>query len=197
MVATANVGEQPVETRYRVASPLAASDRFFWRVRAYDPTTVGPWSATQWFRTPASSQTPGPSPGPSPAPGPSAPRTIGADEAVAIIRFVYQDNRYNVGSASTRDQRNAYLERAVAGLHYGHSRYNPQGPDAKWCIKSAGAGRPQSDDVIARCDTREAWDLIAGIGADGYSWSPHYIGVLPAEQAVYAPSVSALNALPR
>jgi hypothetical protein len=32
----------------------------------------------------------------------------------------------------------------------------PGGGDAGWCIKNGGPGRPQSDDVIARCDTRDA-----------------------------------------
>jgi hypothetical protein len=187
-VATATVAEQALETRVTLSQALTPNGRYFWRVRAYDSTVTSPWSVTETFKTPAKSV---------PVPGPSAPRTIGIDEAATLIRFIYEDNRYNIGSGSNRDVRNLYLERAVAALHFGHSRYNPRGPDSNWCIKNGGSGRPQSDDVIVRCDTRDAWDLVAGMGADGYSWHKDYIGRLPSDQIVYAPSASALNDLPR
>jgi hypothetical protein len=122
---------------------------------------------------------------------------ISFEEALGILKTVYGESRYDLGSRSTREQRNVYLERATAVLHYGHPRYNPTGRDPNWCIKNGGPGRPQADDVIVRCDTRDAWDLIAGIGADGWAWAPHYIGRLPGEQRVYPPSESALDALPR
>ena len=61
-------------------------------------------------------------------------------------------------------------------MHYGHSRYNPRGPDSNWCIKDAGGGRPISDDVIVRCNSRDAYDLIGGAGANGYSWHVDPIG---------------------
>jgi len=186
--ATATVAEQALETRVKFSQALIQGGRYFWRLRAYDSTATSPWSVTETFKTPGKA---------GPVPGPSAPRTIGIDEAASIIRFIYEDNGYHIGSGSSRDLRNLYLERAVAALHFGHSRYNPQGSDSNWCIKNAGAGRPQSDDVIVRCDTRDAWDLIAGIGADGYSWHIDYLGSLTSDQIVYAPSVSALNDLPR
>jgi len=187
-VATATVAEQVQQTRVTFSQALSQDGRYFWRVRASDSTATSPWSVTESFKTPGKS---------APAPVPSASRTIGIDEAASIIRFIYEDNRYQIGSGSSRDLRNLYLERAVAALHFGHSRYNPQGPDSNWCIKNAGAGRPQSDDVIARCDTRDAWDLVSGMGADGYSWHKDYLGRLPSDQIVYAPSASTLNDLPR
>ncbi len=61
-----------------------------------------------------------------------------------------------------------------------------------WCIKDGGSGRPQSDDVIVRCNSRDAWDLIGGAGANGYSFHVDYIGRLPGDQNVYAPPRSAL-----
>jgi hypothetical protein len=45
---------------------LASSKQFFWRIRAYETTVVGPWSDTQAFKTPA----PAPVPAPTPTPGP-------------------------------------------------------------------------------------------------------------------------------
>ncbi len=41
------------ETFMDVTMVLPLNQQFFWRVRPYDATTVGPWSATQVFRTPA------------------------------------------------------------------------------------------------------------------------------------------------
>jgi hypothetical protein len=89
-----------------------------------------------------------------------------------------------------------YLEAATAAIHFGHGKWNPRGPDSNWCIKNGGPGRPQADDVIVRCSSRDAWDLIGGIGGGNPTWDWHYIGRLPGEQAVYAPNRAAMNVLP-
>ena len=47
------VGEQPNQTALPSPQELAPSKQYFWHVRAYDPTTVGPFSETQVFQTPA------------------------------------------------------------------------------------------------------------------------------------------------
>jgi hypothetical protein len=86
----------------------------------------------------------------------------------------------------------AWLFEAVAILHYGHPRFNPAGGDRDWCVKDAGGGRPPSDDVIVRCGSREAWDLISGAGANGYSFDWHSVGRLGSEQNVYPPPISSL-----
>ena len=131
------------------------------RARAADQS--GPWSGFAQFRTPERSATT-PRPGTGGPVGP--PRNIDIGEAVAIIRAIYDAGRYDLGSGSSRDQRNLYLEIAVATLHYGHGIWNQAGPDSNWCIKNGGPGRPQADDVIARCSTRDAWDLVLSIGAN-------------------------------
>jgi hypothetical protein len=41
------------QTSLTPSADLPASTQVFWHVRASDPTTVGPWSATQAFQTPA------------------------------------------------------------------------------------------------------------------------------------------------
>lgn len=66
---TALLEEQPgAQTSYQVPQDLPSERQVFWRVRASasNPLTVGPWSATAVFRTPAP---PAPAPSPSPAPG--------------------------------------------------------------------------------------------------------------------------------
>jgi hypothetical protein len=163
---------------------LQPATTYRWRARAELGSSFGPWSGYWTFTTPAA------------GPAVDVARTISITEAVSIIRKIYSDLRYNLGSSSTREERNVYLQRAVAALHFGHARFNPQGRDPNWCIKNGGPGRPQADDVIVRCDSRDAWDLVVSIGADSYSWHTDYIGRLPSEQAVYPPPRSALDALP-
>lgn len=59
---TAAVDEQPGRTSFTPPQDLPSSRQIFWRVRASanDPVTVGPWSATQVFRTPAPAPVPVP-----------------------------------------------------------------------------------------------------------------------------------------
>jgi hypothetical protein len=186
VVHTATVPESAGSTQY--TPPDGEYDTAYtWRVRARQDGSVGPWSPPSTFTTPEQPTAGGPV---------GAPRTIDINEAVAIIRAIYDAGRYDIGSRSTREQRNLYLEIATAALHYGHGKWNPRGPDGNWCIKNGGPGRPQADDVIVRCDTRDAWDLVLSIGGPNPIWHPDYIGRLPGIQAVYAPGVGALNLLP-
>lgn len=176
---------------------LPAGVTGYWRAQATDGTAASPYSAVQTFQTPAAEETPAPGPEPAPTPEPSpgvvgGPRTISPDEALAIIKTVHDAEGWNLGSSSTREQRIQFFFRALAVLHYGHPRYNPAGPDTNWCGKDAGGGRPKSDDVMVRCNTREAWDTIVGVGANGYRFALSPIGRLPGEQNVYPPPRSYL-----
>jgi hypothetical protein len=69
--------EQPNQTTLDIPVDLAYSKVYYWHVRAYDPTTLGPFSLTRAFATPPVS--PNPTPGPDPNPGPSA-----ANDAVSL-----------------------------------------------------------------------------------------------------------------
>jgi hypothetical protein len=60
IVSAGVVNEQATQTSYTPAQDLANSTTYFWRVRAADPTTTGPWSVTQWFKTPAAIVVPTP-----------------------------------------------------------------------------------------------------------------------------------------
>lgn len=108
------------------------------------------------------------------------------DRVPAIAQAVHDAERVNLGASSTRDSRNAFWARVVGIIHFGHPVYNPT-PDPNWCIKDGGGGRPQSDDVIVKCRSREFWDCIPGSGADGYRFQCSGDGVLPANQNVYIP----------
>jgi hypothetical protein len=181
---------------------VPAGTTFYWRTYATDGTTQSAYSEAVSFRTadpaaPAPGPGPAPGPAPSPSPPPSGgnvgpPRNISEQEALQIIRSVHDQERWDLGSRSSREQRVQFLHRAVAAIHFGHPRYNSRGPDANWCVKDAGGGRPPSDDVLVRCNSRDAWDLIGGAGADGYSFHMDYIGRLAGGQNVYPPPRSAL-----
>jgi hypothetical protein len=123
--------------------------------------------------------------------GVGAPGILTPAQCLAIVEAVHLALGVDLGSASTREERVAFLFAAVACIHYGHPVYNPT-PDPDWCVKDAGGGRPPSDDVIAKASTREAYDLITGCGADGYKFELSYVGILPAEQNIFAPPESAL-----
>lgn len=173
---------------------LPYSTTFYWRVYGSDGNTQSGYSSTLSFRTPSAPVAPTPSPSAPPtASGPvGGPRTISVNEAMSIIKSVHDAEGWNLGGSSSRDQRIAFIQRAAAVVHYGHSRFNRGGPDSNWCIKDAGGGRPISDDVIVRCNTRESYDLIVGAGGNGYSWHVDPIGVLPSNQNVYPPPRSSL-----
>jgi hypothetical protein len=197
------VGETADIGSHIVPFELAVDKAYFWQVRGVAATSAGistgPWSITGGFRTPkATAQN---APGPStqgPSDGTVGPaRKIDFNEAWTIITTIHNVGGFDLGSRSTRDYRIAFLNGAVAALHFGHPRWNPAGPDNDWCVKDAGGGRPQSDDVLVKCSTREAWDLVAGAGANGYSFHRDFLGRLPNEQNVYPPPLSALNFLPR
>jgi len=121
-----------------------------------------------------------------------APRAIRIEEVLSLIVGYHDGIGANLGSSSSREGRNAFFASAVANIYYGHVRWNPKGPDNSWCIKDGGAGRPQSDDVVVQCQSRDAWDTIGGVGANGYRFHLDYIGRLPSEQNVYPPPRSAL-----
>jgi hypothetical protein len=74
-----------------------------------------------------------------------------------------------LGASSSREGRNRFFLAFCAVMHHGHPDLNPQG-DPRWVAKSAGNGRPQSDDMIAFLEggRMRGWDLIIGAGADGF-----------------------------
>jgi hypothetical protein len=178
------------ETSLSAEADLTHDTEYRWRVRAEYQGEGGPWSPVMSFRT-VERVVLGNVGG---AVGP--PRNIVFNEAYDILYAIYSAARWDLSGRSSRDQLNLYLEIAVAALHYGHGKWNPKGPDSGWCIKNGGPGRPQSDDVLARCDTRDAWDLVLSIGGPNPVWSPSYIGRLPNVQQIYAPRQSVLALLP-
>lgn len=183
-------------TTYTFTSDIDYDILYRWRVRAKLGTAFGPWASTSDFIGP---EAPPPPPPPSIGGGgggtPYGPqRNIGFNEAFGIIVAYHNAIRMDLGANSSRDARIAFLWSAVAIIHYGHPQLNPAGGDRNWCVKDAGGGRPPSDDVLARCDTREAWDLVGGAGTNGYTFHTDYLGRLSSVQNIYPPPLSSLPA---
>jgi hypothetical protein len=110
---------------------------------------------------------------------------------VRLAKRVHDSEGVNLGASSTREQRNAFWLRAIGIVHHGHPVYNGT-PDPRWVCKSAGGGRPQSDDVTVNTATGTMYDCIPGAGADGYSFNEHPHGEpFPAGQELITPPVPA------
>jgi hypothetical protein len=110
-------------------------------------------------------------------------------QVAEIAKTVHDAERWNLGASSTRETRNEFWARVIGIVHWGHPVYNPT-PDPSWCLKDGGGGRPQTDDVATKCATREYWDCIGGVGANGYENQFRCNGHsdrLPAVQNVYPP----------
>lgn len=184
-------------TTIAAGSPIPNATTVYWRAFATNGAVETPRTTWVVFRTPAAptgggggGTGGGGGGGGTGSVGPA--RSIDINEALGIIVGYHNGIRANLGSGSSRDSRNAFWASAVATIHYGHGRWNSKGPDSGWCIKDGGAGRPQSDDVLVRCASRDAWDMIGGAGADGYRFHTDFLGRLPGEQNVYPPPRSAL-----
>ena len=142
-------------TELAISDPLEYDTVYRWRVRARYDGAFGQWSATADFRTPTPPRGGGRITG-----SVGANRHISPEEALDLIINYHDSIRADLGSRSSREQRVEFWCSAVAVIHFGHPRFNPAGGDPGWCVKDAGGGRPPSDDVLVRCDTRDAWDLI-------------------------------------
>jgi hypothetical protein len=108
---------------------------------------------------------------------------------IGIMKRVHDKEGWNLGSASTREQRNYFLERVCGIVHWGHAEYNPA-PDPQWHCKDAdgpAGGRPPSDDVVVSMPSRTMYDCIPGCGADGYRFSPSHGELLDTAQYVFVP----------
>ena len=190
--AARSVAQGSGPTSYDLDIDLPYNTDVQWRVRAELDGQFGPWSSLETFKSPLQPAAGGPVTG---NVGPQ--RSIGFNEAFGIIINVHDTLRLDLGANSTRDFRVAFLNAAVAAIYFGHSRFNAAGPDPSWCVKDAGGGRPQSDDALVFCRTREAWDLIVSSGGNGYRFDATYLGALPSVQNVYPPPASALSFLNR
>jgi len=141
--------QQGGETRLTVPAPLAYSRTYYWRVRISDGETVGPWSVTETFRTPAApAPSPGPSPGPSPAPGGSC--VLSSGEAIVTCnrnRYGYMDASQIVAflTQSAKDLNTAGISGAPFGLLVKTGGHQCNGFSCDILCAGNGSGQRQWD----------------------------------------------------
>lgn len=113
-------------------------------------------------------------------------------ELTRMAKRIHDAEGWKLGAGSTRETRNAFWERVLGCAHWGHPTYNAT-PDPQWHCKDPDGpnpgSRPASDDVAVSLPSRNAWDCIPGVGADGYRFEPeHTPFFLPHEQFVFVPA---------
>jgi len=104
VVASGTSGEGSGQTTFAPGADLASDLVHYWRARAGDGETTGPWAGAQAFRTPAAS----PSPGPSPGPGNGG--SCASNNGDAIVRCVGAAYPDKVAAGVSLDQRIANME---------------------------------------------------------------------------------------
>ena len=97
MVAVVTIGEQANQTKFTLTQNLKNDTKYFWRVRAFDSNTAGPWSYTQSFVTPAVVVPPPPGPKPPPGSYPDCNPRVDCTNLVEVIRD-------EVGNVTTEHQ---------------------------------------------------------------------------------------------
>ena len=164
IVATNVTDETGDSTRFTTPTPYAADRQHFWRVRAADSETVGPWSATQSF---VSAAAPGPAPGPSPGPAPGAPCISSNPESVVACE------RAKFGHMS-HDQMAVFMRNVARSLNASGISGGPFGILRKGSGTNCGG---YSCDVICagQGGGQRQWDVLGDIdGAQSPGWSgPH------------------------
>jgi hypothetical protein len=111
--------------------------------------------------------------------------------AWAIVVAMFQQKRMDY--PATEDGARAWTRATCEQLRYTF-------PDGGWCAKSAGAGRPQSKDVVARqlAGGFEGWAVLTAAGAQGprqLTDPPEYVE-LPFQVAIPVDPVNHLGAGP-
>lgn len=159
--------EQSSSTQATVNVQLQQNTTYYWRVRAREATTTGPWSSTQSFVTPLPVTTPPPPTTPPPAtpPPPSGTGTPSASEGTAMVAFVVADLQAR-GISILGDCGAFEVTKRVAW----HFRDRGAGLERKT------AGRRCEDasiDIVLFSDGTSV-DILVGAGIDnGPAWQTH------------------------
>ena len=113
-VATWTAAETPNQTALTSPVDLAYGKVYYWHVRAYDPTTLGPWSPTQAFQMLAE-------PAPVYTPPPSAPSGPAPNDAINLNTVIIHNSPADVASwpVTTTLSR---LDLMPSGAHVGVQR---------------------------------------------------------------------------
>ena len=161
IVATNLTDETGDSTRFTTPTPYAPDRQHYWRVRAADAETQGPWSETQGFITAAAA---GPAPGPGPGPAPGAPCISGNPEAVVVCE------RNKFGHMS-HDQMAVFIRNVARSLNASGISGGPFGILRK--ASGANCGGFSCDIICAgQGGGQRQYDVLGDIdGAQSPGWS--------------------------
>ena len=161
IVATNLTDETGDSTRFTTPTPYAPDRQHYWRVRAADAETQGPWSETQGFITAAAA---GPAPGPGPGPAPGAPCISGNPEAVVVCE------RNKFGHMS-HDQMAVFIRNVARSLNASGISGGPFGILRK--TSGANCGGYSCDIICAgQGGGQRQYDVLGDIdGAQNPGWS--------------------------
>ncbi len=164
LVTTGVVNEGPGQTRFTPAGDLPTDRLHYWRARATDRETTGPWGAAQSFRTPLPV-----APAPSPAPGPAPGGPCIANNPEAIV----QCERAKYGFMS-RSQMASFMRSVAQSLNRNSIGGGPFGILRKTFGSQCDG---YSCDVICagQGNGQRQWDVLGDIdGAQSPGWGgPH------------------------
>lgn len=140
--------QQPGETVLTVPGTLNYATTYYWRSRISDGDVIGPWSATESFRTSAA-PTPSPGPAPGPAPGGSCVLSTG-DAIIACNRARYSglmssSQIVSFLSQSAKDLTAASIDGAPFGLLVKEAGNQCDGYSCDILCSGNGSGQRQWD----------------------------------------------------
>jgi hypothetical protein len=143
---------------------LPANQQHYWRARATDGETMGPWSVTQGFITAAAPQTP--PPGPGPAPG--GPCTASTPEAIvscerAKYGHMSHDQMYHFMKAVAQSLNRNGIGGGPFGILRKQSGTNCNGYSCDVACAGNGGGQRQYD-VLGDIDGAQTagWGQVTG-----------------------------------
>jgi hypothetical protein len=170
------VPEQANQTRLTSPQDLAYDTVYYWHVRAYDGTTLGPWSVTRGFRTVARPVAPAPEP--PPAAGGGNWEQCGSTPGEALVKCVHAavNPARTVEGAFEVTKRVAWLLRGSGG---GLLIKNGGENIVSWKGRSFSAGR------ICYPDGK-IWKVLSDIPTtNGPSWQDNGF----VDKSLYVPAI--------
>ncbi|MQA31143.1 MAG: hypothetical protein GEU82_15135 [Luteitalea sp.] len=154
--------EHPEETKFAAVASLLPGRPYFWHVRASDSNAVGPWSATQVFRTPV------------PAIGAPPPPPGNSCRSSTTELNVVECRRSQFGSHMSDSQLVTFLQRVAGDLNAAGFGRGPFGLLRK--TSGANCNGYSCDIICAGSGTgQRQWDVLGDSdGAQTPAWNgPH------------------------
>jgi len=172
LTVNAEIGVAPNRTTYTLVSPLASDKTFYWRVRAFDPTTVGAWSRVEVFRSPL--QGTDPVAPPPVAPGGGSPSQCGPPTLFNPLSILQCHRAFFPGGALHGDLAVEFLRRSTKSLNAAGTPGGPFGILRKTSGNNCGG---YSCDIVCsgQGNAQRQWDVL--VAEEHPTWGGSGAGV--------------------